>query len=178
MGKRPTAAQTAFGPVAIAACKQYVPEAQRLIQDNLAFRFLPPTVRLIAGACQWRFVRHLLMNTAEKSSPGGWAGIACRKRYIDERVSDAVAAGIDPVVVLGAGLDTRVCRLVAPIDVHAYEVDLPSNIDHKRAGMRALYGRAPEYVTLVPADFEIDDLGAALVGHFRCVPEGAQEASS
>ena len=162
MGKRTTASQTAFGPMAIVACEQYVPGAQRLIQDNLALRFLPRPVRLIVGACKWGFVRHALMNKAEKSSPGGWAGIACRKRYIDERVSEAVAAGIDTVVVLGAGLDTLACRLAARADVHAYEVDVPSNIDTKRAGMRAMCGRVPEHVTLVPVDFETDDLGAAL----------------
>lgn len=164
MGKR-TAAQTAFGPMLIVACEQYFPEPQRLIQDNLAFRFLPPAVRLVAGACKWGLVRRTLMKKAEKSSPGGWAGIACRKRFIDEKVSEAVAAGIRSVVVLGAGLDTLTCRLTARVDVHAYEVDLPSNIDYRRAGMRALYGRVPGHVTLVPVDFEIDDLGAALASN-------------
>ena len=36
--------------------------------------------------------------------------------------------------------DTLACRLVARVAVHAYEVDLPANIDYKRAGMRATYG--------------------------------------
>jgi len=163
MGKRATAARTAFGPMVIVACEQYLPEPQRLIRDNLALRFLPPAVRLLTGACKWGFVRQALMNKAEKSAPGGWAGIACRKRYIDDKVSEAVAAGIDSVVVLGAGLDTLACRLVARADVHAYEVDLPSNIEYKQAGMRATYGRVPRGVALVPVDFETDDLGNALV---------------
>ncbi|MGB9457995.1 MAG: SAM-dependent methyltransferase [Bryobacteraceae bacterium] len=162
MGKRSTAAQTAFGPMVIVACEQYLPKAQRLIQDDLALRFLPPAARIVMGACRWRLGRHLLMHLAERSSPGGWGGIACRKRYIDERVSDAVAAGLPAVVVFGAGLDTRVYRLVAPTGVHAYEVDLPVNIDYKQERMRALYGRVSEHVTQVPVDFEIDDLGVAL----------------
>jgi methyltransferase (TIGR00027 family) len=165
MGKRSTAAKTAFGPMVVAACEQWLPEGQRLCEDELAVRFLPGAARAMVKLCRWRFVRERLIHASENGSPGVWAGIACRKRYIDEKVENAVAAGVDAVVVLGAGLDTRACRLAAPMNVRAYEVDLPVNIERKRARMRALWGRAPERVTLVPVDFENDDAGAALAAN-------------
>ena len=162
MPERITASKTAFGPMIIAACEQYFPKTQRLVEDNLAVDFLPAGVKLVVRSCRWGFFRRALMNLAEKVSPGTWAGIACRKRYIDEKVSAAIADGLRALVILGAGLDTRACRLAAPKGVRAYEVDQPQSIDYKGARMRARFGRVPENVSLVAVDFERDDLGAAL----------------
>lgn len=146
----------------IAACEQYVPEPGRLVLDDLAFRFLPPALQAIVSLARLGFVRRMLIEAAEKDAAGTWAGIACRKRYIDEKVSGAIAAGIDALVLLGAGLDTRACRLAAPNGVRAYEVDQPANIDFKRVRLHKVFGRMPEYLTLVPVDFEVDDLGVSL----------------
>jgi methyltransferase (TIGR00027 family) len=162
MAKGPTAPQTANGPMAIAACEQHFAVSQRLVNDDLAFHFLPRGGRLIVRLCRWGAARRALIGIAEKISPGTWAGIACRKRYMDEKTADAIAAGIGTVVVLGAGLDTLACRVAASKHVRAFEVDLPVNIEAKRARMRELWGGTPEGVTLVPVDFEIDDAGAAL----------------
>ncbi len=162
MAKRPPAAQTAFGPMVIVACEQHVPRGRRLIDDELACRFLPPGLRLIVRACRWQSIRDLLIRTTEKRAPGVWAGMGCRKRYIDEKVVQATEAGVDAVVILGAGLDTRAYRLIAPTGTHTYEIDLPANVAYKRARLEALYGRVPEHVTLVPIDFETDDLGESL----------------
>ena len=146
----------------VAACEQWFPEGQRLCEDNLARRFLPSAGRAIVAVSRWRFVRERLIASSDRDAPGAWAGVACRKRYIDEEATDALAAGMTSMVVLGAGLDTRACRLAAPKQVDAYEVDQAVNVEMKRARMRALWGGAPERVTLVPVDFEKDDVEAAL----------------
>lgn len=46
-----------------------------------------------------------------------------RTRWFDDAVTDAVADGIDQVVLLGAGMDTRAFRLPLPADLDWYEVD-------------------------------------------------------
>jgi methyltransferase (TIGR00027 family) len=165
MAKRPPAAQTAFGPMVIAAGEQYVPEAQRLIHDELAIRFLPPQLRLTMRACRWRFIRDLLLAFTEKQAPGIWGAMLCRKRYADDKVTEALHAGIGQVVILGAGLDTREYRLVAPAGAAAFEVDLPANVTYKQARLRQMHGRVPEHVTLIPLDFEAQDLGEALAAN-------------
>ncbi len=162
MARRPPAAQTAFGPMVVVACEQLVPAAHRLIEDDLAVHFLPWSLRLLVHACRWGFARDLLIDWTEKRTPGIWAGMACRKRYIDDRVGEAVGSGVDAVVILGSGLDTRAYRLVAPAGIPAYEVDLPANIAYKEARLRAVYGRLPERVALVAIDLETDDPGEAL----------------
>jgi methyltransferase (TIGR00027 family) len=77
-------------------------------------------------------------------------------------VAEAIADGIAQVVFLGAGLDTRAHRLVAPAGASALELDLPVNIAYKQQRLLAIYGGLPEHVVLVPVDFETDDLTAAL----------------
>lgn len=171
MSRRPPAARTAFGPMVIAAVEQFEPEDRRILTDPLAPRLLPPGLALVARACRWRALRDRLATMTEAKGHGFpgvwgslprsfWGGMLCRKRYVDEQVTSAVAAGIDQVVVLGAGLSSAAYR--AGKRAQAYEVDLPDNVDTKRARVRAALGAVPEHVSLVAADFETDDLAGAL----------------
>jgi methyltransferase (TIGR00027 family) len=162
MATRPPAAQTAFGPMVIAAAERYVPAPRRVIDDELAIRFLPAAARAVIGACRWRPARDWLAGATDKRAPGIWGGVLCRKRYADDAVRESLHDGIGQLVVLGAGLDTRAYRLAAPAGVPSFEVDLPTNIDYKRRRVTALYGRVPEHVTLVPIDLGREDLAAAL----------------
>jgi methyltransferase (TIGR00027 family) len=146
----------------IAAAERYTPPHQRLFDDDLAVRFLPPGTQPLVRACRWRPVRNLLMRMTERSAPGMWASMLCRKRYADDAVADALTAGIGQVVILGAGLDTKACRLVAPAGALAVELDQPANTDYKLRRLRAVYGRPPERVRVCPVDFEVGDLAAVL----------------
>jgi methyltransferase (TIGR00027 family) len=159
---RSASAQTAFGPMVIAATERYTPPPQRLIDDELAVQFLPPGMRLIVQACRWRRVHNLLVRTTDRSAPGMWGSMLCRKRYADDNVADALASGIGQVVILGAGLDTRAYRLVAPAGALAFELDQPTNTDYKLRRLRMIYGGVPQRVHVIPVDFEADDLATVL----------------
>ena len=111
-------------------------------------------------ACRWQRLRRKLIAATDAKAAGIWGGMLCRKRYADDQVSAAVAAGIDQIVVLGAGMDTRGYRLGGSARV--FEVDLPANIDTKRSRVRAALGTVPDHVRLVPVDLETDDLAEAL----------------
>jgi methyltransferase (TIGR00027 family) len=50
---------------------------------------------------------------------------------IDRLIFEAIAAGVDTVVNIGAGLDTRPYRLELPENLHWIEVDFSSTIDMK-----------------------------------------------
>jgi O-methyltransferase involved in polyketide biosynthesis len=47
----------------------------------------------------------------DKSGPGLWTNLACRKHHIDDKLDESIGSA-DVVVILGAGLDTRPYRLV------------------------------------------------------------------
>jgi methyltransferase (TIGR00027 family) len=158
MTGRSPAEQTAFGPMVIAACEQYTPPEHRLLDDDLAARFLPAGQRLVVRACRWAPVRRLLVDATERQATGLWAGMLCRKRYLDDQVGDAFNAGIDQLVVLGAGMDTRAHRLAVPAGAASFEVDLPTNVADKRRRVRAVLGERGDQVRLAPLDLASEDL--------------------
>jgi methyltransferase (TIGR00027 family) len=156
------AGQTSFGPMSVVAMEQYEPESQRLVQDELALRFLPAALQPIIKLTRWAPLRAWMLNLSEKSAPGVWGGVLYRKRYIDERLLEALSMGIETVVNLGAGLDTRCYRLPALSKVAVFEVDLPQNIERKKARIEQLYGSIPAHITLVPIDFDSQELAKVL----------------
>lgn len=161
MARRPPAAQTAFGPMVIAAVEQFEPADLRIVTDALAVRFLPPALATMVRTCRWPWWRKQLVRLTESSARGLWAGMLCRKRYADDQVLAALDT-TDQLVVLGAGFDTRAYRVADPDRVRVYEVDLPANIDAKRTRVRAVLGAVPGHVRLVPVDFESGDLAESL----------------
>lgn len=157
-------AATAIGPMVLAAVEQYEPVRRRLVDDDLAGAFLPPALRAFTRTTRWSVARRLLIRATERSGPGLWANLTCRKRYIGDKLTQALA-DIDAVVILGAGLDTKGYRLARHSAIPVFEVDLPVNIERKRSVVRRALGTVPDSVHLVPVDFERDDLAAELTRH-------------
>lgn len=164
MSARNAAAQTAYGPIVLAAIEHNEPPQRRLVDDDLAESFLPPRFRLLVALTRSAALRRATMAALERSGPGLWASIACRKRFIDERLSDPLN-DTDAVVVLGAGLDTRACRIARHSTLPVFEVDQKINIDRKAAVLTRVLGTPPTSVHLVPVDFEHDALIPALESH-------------
>jgi methyltransferase (TIGR00027 family) len=162
MARNP-AAQTAFGPMVQVAIEQYEPPERRLVFDDLASSILPAGQRALVRAMRWPLLRRLTISAGERAVPGSWSLITGRKRYIDDKLDEALG-NIDSVVVLGAGMDTRAYRLARRSDIPVFEVDLPVNIERKKAAVQRTLGGVPASVHLVPLDFERDDLIGALTG--------------
>ncbi|OBI16589.1 methyltransferase [Mycobacterium sp. E2327] len=163
MARNP-AAQTAFGPMVLAAVEHNEPAGRRLVDDDLAELFLPRPLRLLAGATRWGPARRLMIRGSEFTGPGLWANLACRKRFIDDKIAAALGDA-DAVVILGAGLDTLAYRLTRRARIPVFEVDLPVNIARKAKTVRRVLGEPPLSVRLVALDFERDDLLTSLAEH-------------
>ena len=145
----------------LAAMEQSEPPGRRLVDDDLAARFLPAPTRWLVTATPPKLMRRLMMPAMERSGPGMWANIVCRKRYIADKVIEALD-DIDAVVILGAGLDTLAYRLARQTRIPIFEVDQPVNIERKAKAVRRVLGELPGSVRLVPLDFERDDVLTAL----------------
>ena len=141
----------------LAAMEQSEPPGRRLVDDDLAARFLPAPTRWLVTATPPALMRRLMMAAMERDGPGLWANFACRKRYIADKVTEALDS-IDALVVLGAGLDTLAYRLARLSDIPIFEVDQPVNIDRKAAAVQRVLGQVPSSIQLVPLDFERDDV--------------------
>ena len=59
--------------------------------------------------------------------------VVVRTCAIDRLIDEALALGVDTVVNLGAGLDTRPYRLTLPDTLRWVEVDLPALVEYKNA---------------------------------------------
>jgi methyltransferase (TIGR00027 family) len=158
------ATKTGAGPTVTVAVTQHFPKDQRILEDNLAYSILPFPMRVIVQLTRLASVRDWLVRAAEKSAPGIWGGLLCRKRYIDEKLIESIDQ-VDAVLDLGAGFDTRAYRLPALADMPVWEVDQPENIEAKRARLRKLFGQVPAHVKLVPIDLEREEMDAVLASH-------------
>ncbi len=96
--------------------------------------------------------------------------LAARTLFFDERVLEAVSAGIGQVVILGAGYDDRALRFRSP-GVRFFELDHPATQADKARRLRAIRAGAGAPV-LAPADFRHDDVAAILrdCGHDPAQP--------
>jgi methyltransferase (TIGR00027 family) len=158
------AAKTGAGPTVMVAVEQGFPAAERLIDDDLARRILPFGSRAVTWLTRTAWLRDAMIRAAERSVPGIWAGIMCRKRYIDDLLS-AAADDLEAVVNLGAGFDTRLYRLPKLAAIPAWEIDQPQNVARKKARLEHVFGRVPSHVTLVAVDFDRESLEDALARH-------------
>lgn len=124
----------------------------------------------VTTLAKYRATRGLVLRVANRRVPGAYTYEIARTKFIDEVVLDAVVAGLDELVLLGAGFDSRPYRLAAQLDgVRVMEVDHPDSQASKRERVRRLLGHEPDSVTYVPIDFNSDDLDATLnaAGHQR-----------
>jgi len=159
------AAKTGIKLTAIVAIEQHFPEGARIINDDLAYRILPFAIRAFVRLTRPAFVRDWMVRATEKGTPGIWAMSMCRKRYIDDKVAEAADGQAETVVNLGAGFDTQAYRVPTLAKVPVWEVDQPENIDAKRSRLRKVFGEVPAHVTLVPIDFDREELGSVLASH-------------
>jgi len=107
-------------------------------------------------------VAHLLTGYVPKIYRYPYAGVppmqhqsAARTTFYDAALERHIA-GIDQLVILGAGFDTRSYRLPAGTHVRCFEVDTPKTQAFKRAMLKQA-GVDSTRVTYVPADFAAGD---------------------
>ncbi len=71
-----------------------------------------------------------ILETVPKAFVGGWS-VVIRTVIIDQFIKEAIEQGVDTILNLGAGLDTRPYRMELPNTLRWVEVDFPHVIDLK-----------------------------------------------
>ena len=77
-----------------------------------------------------------IANSMPLGRDNDWSMVT-RTYLIDQFVMDQVRQGVDMVINLAAGLDSRPYRLQLPSSLHWIEVDLPEILDYKEGILRA-----------------------------------------
>lgn len=145
---------TARGVALLRAIEMLRPEAERISADPWARRFVDPltlhaTRAMIATGLSNALGLEGMMNFA-----------VVRERHVEALMESEVAAGIDQIVILGAGFDTRSYRLSAG-SIPIYEVDHPVTQAAKRKALQDVV-TPPANVKFVTVNFDTDDLGERL----------------
>jgi methyltransferase (TIGR00027 family) len=110
-------------------------------------------LRLVAPDDGWR--RRPDMDPEWTS--GFRAAIVGRARFIEDLVTDRAGQGVGQYVILGAGLDTFAQRrLDVAARLRIFEVDQPGPQAWKRRRLIELGYGVPDWLRLVPMDFEAD----------------------
>jgi len=148
--KKRQASVTAQGIAFVRAFESVKPENERICYDPLARRLINPAFYILGK---------LFINYAECKGPGVIAFLATRCRYMDDYLQACLAAGIEQLVILGAGLDSRAYRVKGLQGrVQVFEVDHPATQAVKLAKLKRILGELPAHVTYVPIDFDVETL--------------------
>jgi len=94
--------------------------------------------------------------------PGAIEFITARERYIDDFLKACLREGLDQVVVLGAGFDTRAYRIEGIEKTRIFEVDYPATQETKQKRLKKVIDPLPDYVTFVSIDFNTQALDERL----------------
>jgi methyltransferase (TIGR00027 family) len=135
---------------------------QRLFDDPYAHALLGARLRAVLALARVPVTGRLVTQTIDRGWPGARVSVVVRTRFIDDALKKALADGIDQVVIVGSGFDTRAYRVPGAERAQIFEIDTPGTIQDKRTRIEALLGRLPPHVSTVATDLERGDLDAAL----------------
>ncbi len=139
--------------------------SERVLDDPYAEWFLGPILK--AALAGTKLSGELGM-MAERLSPGLTAFIVTRHRFMDDCLARALAQpGIEQVVLLGAGYDTRAYRFAPALgSIPVFEVDHPATSARKASIIADHRNKLPAVdVRVVEIDFLKDSLTERLRTH-------------
>lgn len=147
---------TAMGIAITRGIESEKPEDERICYDPYAKALVSPFL--------YNFVKFFdKLGYSERKGPGVMGYLAVRDRYIDDYLAAQLDAGVNQLVILGAGLDSRAYRFPQlKAGVKVFEVDHPASQKIKIKKLRELFGEIPGYVTYVSIDFNEQKLADRL----------------
>jgi methyltransferase (TIGR00027 family) len=132
------------------------PENERLCYDPFARGFLGATNRIIGMVPP---LRKLALWYLERKHPFILDCIPSRTRYIDEYLNECIEDGIEQLIILGAGYDSRAYRIEnLKGRVTVFEVDHPATQERKIEKVQKMLSPLPSNVVYVPIDFDKEKL--------------------
>jgi len=138
---------TAIGIAIARAVESEKPEGERICYDPYARRF-------VTGWLYFTLAFFIKGGYAERRGPGVLGFLAAREHYIDDVLEDFLNKGLQQLVILGAGYDSRAYRFdQLKYRVKVFEVDHPATQTNKLAKVQAIFRMIPTHVTFVPVDF-------------------------
>ena len=147
---------TAAGIAIARAVESEKPVDERICNDPYARQFVPAWMLRLIGF----FIKN---GCAELRGPGVNGFLTARERYIDDVLKQFLGEGLQQLVILGAGYDSRGYRFDLAGRVKVFEVDHPVTQAEKVKRVRRLFDKLPEHIAYVPVDFNTQNLFECLM---------------
>jgi methyltransferase (TIGR00027 family) len=158
--KESRASKTATQMALSRAIETRLPEGVRACADPFAEQLVGPAYRFVVRT---RPIRAIVPSLIERLFPGHHHYVVARTAYFDAALEEELSRGLNQLVVLGAGLDSRAYRFASRLgDIPVFEVDHPATSRAKRQALARVLGSIPLNVRHVAIDFVRDDLGTML----------------
>ncbi|MFT3825029.1 MAG: SAM-dependent methyltransferase [Chitinophagaceae bacterium] len=139
------------------------PADKRLFSDPYAIHFLEGSYRFAAMVSVLPFARKLVHNIGHKRIPGAFSSGIARTKYIDDLLQHTIEQGVQQVMILGAGFDTRGLRLQALQSIPVIEIDHPNTSRRKTSILKKQLKQLPANIVYCEIDFNkqsLDQLAA------------------
>jgi methyltransferase (TIGR00027 family) len=139
------------------------PNGQRIVTDEFAPYFLSPVARALVRSMR---VVSRPLNAIERSELVATLTFAlCRHRFIDVHLTAALGDGVEQVLILGAGYDSRAYRFADKLHGRpVHEVDL-APLSRRKAGVVASHPEVfgDTVIRRVEIDFRTESLAEKLL---------------
>ena len=152
---------TAENNAAVRAYEAMRPAAHRICHDPFARYFLSD--ELCRAADQKSLLRQMVSRW-NLVVPGVCDSILARTRFVDERLTEAIDRGLQQLVIVGAGYDTRAFRFDRLKErISIFELDHPSTQQVKLERLRENRLCIPHGAVFIPCRFEKEDFSEKLL---------------
>ncbi len=137
------------------------PEGERICYDPYAVHFLSP--ELLEFRARNPDKVKAIQEQYERFFPGLGNSIRAKVRYFDDFIMKSIDEGLDQLVILGAGYDSRAYRIEGLKKIVTFEVDHPATQMVKTEKVKKIFGSLPDHVVYVSADLGREDFGKRLL---------------
>jgi methyltransferase (TIGR00027 family) len=156
MEKKQKPSASAAGVAMMRAIETQKPEGSRICDD-------PYADALIQRGFMYTLVKWMIESGLyDRMAPGAVSFVVGRERYIDDFLKTCLSEGLDQVVLLGAGYDTRPYRIPGIEKTRVFEIDQAATQENKLKRLEKVIHPLPTYVTFLPVDFNTQSLGERL----------------
>lgn len=137
------------------------PENERICYDPYAVNFISQEVLDFAAKNPEKYSAFVARN--ESLVPGASNSIVARVRFFDDVLKSSIDDGLEQLVIVGAGYDTRAYRIEGLDRTQVFEIDHPATQKIKIKKIKEIFKSQPDHVTYIPLDLEIDKFGQKLL---------------
>jgi methyltransferase (TIGR00027 family) len=155
--KRTQSSITGGGIAVARAVEAEKQEGVRICYDPYAVKFLNPIF--------YQFTRFFIVSGYTERTGAGVTGfLVAHCRTMDDLLQEKLVEGLQQLVILGAGFDSRAYRFEQLEEgVSVFEVDHPATQATKIKKVRSILKKLPDYVTYVSVDFTQETLRDTLL---------------